>query len=79
MYYPADSVIREENGNMAENKGFEMANSGDYYDLDTEVNYQDLFVSAQDQAVVSEVNNKLIDFSCCSLLKLVVVGLLDMI
>ena len=54
MYYPADSVISEDN--MAENKGFNTSNFGDYNDMDSEVNYQDLFSSTQDQAVVSKVN-----------------------
>lgn len=54
MYYPLESLTTEETANA--NKGFDTANFGtDLYDMDTEVNYQELF-SSQDQAVVSEVN-----------------------
>ena len=64
MFYNAESPSFEDSSIMPENnnKGFDSINYGgsDFYDIDAEVSYTDLFNSSgQDQAVVSKVNTNL--------------------
>lgn len=52
MFYQGESSSTDEQVHMAETtKGFEGIGAGDYYDMDGEANYQDLFNAAADQAV----------------------------
>lgn len=58
MYFTADTLVEDSTSMSAGNaKGFDVPTfNNDYYDMDSEVSYQELFSSAQDQAVVSKVN-----------------------
>lgn len=61
MFYNADSPSFEDTSVMPENnnKGFDNINYGgsDFYDMDSEVSYTDLFSSGQDQAVPGDFLN----------------------
>lgn len=64
MFY---SAHLDDSNNMAHNseKDVQASSFGDYYDMDSEVNYQDLFIAQPDQAVVSKVKSYNQHFSMC--------------